>query len=506
VRRALARTFHPVYADGDAHPDLAERFREYRWPATAFLTSDARPILALRGYRSPDEFLSVLEDVEERVGRGGPYAGFDAPGPASLPREEADRPALESLRRRLLAQLDAWWDAERAGWGKKQKYPIPEPVEHHLRFGPRERALATLAAEEALIDPVWGGMYQYGEGGVWTRPHFEKIAAVNAGAISNFADAFARTRDRRWRRDAERVVAWLRGFLRAPTGAFYASQDADGPGGTPGERYFALDDPGRRRLGPPRVDRRVGLLENGLFVEALCRLHAATDDPDVLSGALAAAEAVLAVPQAPDRPVYLAGQAAMGRACLALSQETGEERWLRRAREIGAVVRARLVDPEHGGFLDRTPDPGSSGVFAEPVRSLEPNGLAARFFLALGVLEPEGAWRPEALAAIAAQGEPSNVERHGRWVGGLLLAVEEALVPWARIEVVGNEGSATDALFREARRLARERPMVLVLRRGGSTHTAGGPFALVCGEGFCSDPVTTPADLARTVTRVLAPR
>src|SRR6202030_1000504 len=37
------------------------------------------------------------------------------------------------------------------------------------------RARQTLDAAIALIDPVWGGVFQYSEAGSWAHPHFEKI-------------------------------------------------------------------------------------------------------------------------------------------------------------------------------------------------------------------------------------------------------------------------------------------------------------------------------------------
>ena len=56
VLAVLAQRYVVIRVEADARPDIAERYAEYGWPATALLTPDAEPILALRGYRAPVVF------------------------------------------------------------------------------------------------------------------------------------------------------------------------------------------------------------------------------------------------------------------------------------------------------------------------------------------------------------------------------------------------------------------------------------------------------------------
>ena len=71
------------------------------------------------------------------------------------------------------------YDAEHGGWGFAKKFLDWDSVEWSLRRareGDRDaesRALETLDRQTRLIDPVWGGVYQYSDGGVWENPHFE---------------------------------------------------------------------------------------------------------------------------------------------------------------------------------------------------------------------------------------------------------------------------------------------------------------------------------------------
>lgn len=50
----------------------------------------------------------------------------------------------------------------------------------------------TLRLQRKLIDPVWGGVYQYSVGGDWNEPHFEKIMQMQAENIRIYAQAYAR--------------------------------------------------------------------------------------------------------------------------------------------------------------------------------------------------------------------------------------------------------------------------------------------------------------------------
>jgi uncharacterized protein YyaL (SSP411 family) len=522
VEARLARGFLPILVDGDARPDLEERFRLHRWPATVFLTPEAEPVLALRGHVEPGRMLRVLDDVEARVRAGGPYEGGAGGVDEGSRRGASATRSLAALRRDLVRRLDATWDPVAAGWGTPQKYPVAEAVEHGLLLGRLgrgaegdawRRSLRTLDAQRALIDPVWGGMFQYSTHGDWRHPHYERITYVNAGAMGAYADAHAITGDARWLADARAIHRWVTEFLRLPSGAFASSQDADPPGGVDAATYHAMSDAQRRRIGTPRVDPAVYARENGLTIQALCRLHAATDDPRVLAQAVRAARAVLATHRDPkgglrhavgdDERLYLADQAEFGRACLALARETGDARWIREARRIARAMDERLADPR-GGYADATPDPVAGGAFARPLRSLEPGAGAARFLLALARATGEERHRERALGAIRAVARPAELDRNGRFVAALLVAVEEAVLAGARIDVRGaSDDPSARALFEEGRRLARRRPGIEVVWTRTGAEVARRAHATVCSDDACSRALHEPERIAPAVRALL---
>jgi uncharacterized protein YyaL (SSP411 family) len=160
--------------------------------------------------------------------------------------------------------------------------------------GAAKMARETLAASRRLIDPAWGGLYQYSDSGDWDHPHFEKLAQFQAEGMRVFAQAYALWRDPADLEAARAIRRYARSFLRSPDGAFYVSQDADLVAGEHAGEYFALDDAGRRARGVPRVDTHLYARESGWMTQGLVALYAASGDAAALDEALAAARWIVA--------------------------------------------------------------------------------------------------------------------------------------------------------------------------------------------------------------------
>ena len=522
--------FVAVRADADAEPAVAERYAAWGWPATAVLTPDARPVLERRGFQEPRHMVDLLRGLVEDKQAGRPLARAptrdEQPAPGSGSRREPDNSLgtpLDEVRLRAERSLDAYYDTEKGGWGRGiQKYPLSAPVEHaFLRARLRgeaewgRRALDTLRAESQLIDPVWGGMYQYSANGDWTEPHFEKIAAVQAGALENFVEAYRATGDAEWLRLAREVERYLTQFLAAPDGGFFASQDADlgchgEPGAVDGARYFALDDAGRRTLGMPRIDPAVFADYNGLIAAALCRLHEATGDPRPLEEARRAMERVLVGhadaagglrhAAADAGPVlHLADQVEVGRALLLLAdaEPPGDAgaAWRRRAGESARVLLERFEDRAGGGFFAHTEDPAATGVFAERRKPFEGNARAARFLLGLWRRTGEERWKEAALRALRAFAAPEVLGAQDRFTGDYLIALEEAAMPRVEFTVVGTPGPEASALWSAALRVYEPLKVMEWAPPGGKYGDPGAPAVFVCDDRACSPPIRDAAGL-----------
>lgn len=388
VQQRLREQWLIARVDHDADPLLANRYRNYGWPALIFFNAEGQEVAKRAGFLGAEDLSALLDAIVADPTPEQPVDGESAPAPLI-----ADLP--DDTRARLLANHRTAYDRRQGSLKLAQKYIDRDSLEYALRrsaAGDREearRARQTLDAARALIDPVWGGMYQYSTHGDWAHPHYEKIMRTQAGALRVYAMAHAQWRDARDLRSARAIRDYLLGFLRDPaTGAFHGTQDADAVPGEKATAYFALGDAARRRIGMPRIDPNLYAQENGLAIEALIALYRADGDADTLCAANTAAQWALAQratgdgrfrhSAADDGGRFLGDTLSMARAALALHGVTHDPQWLTVAGRAGTAM-AKHFAADGGGYLTALPD----GTPLPPPRVTEENIALARFYAAL---------------------------------------------------------------------------------------------------------------------------
>ena len=430
VARLLGEKYIAVRVDQDARPDISARYEDWGWPATIIFAPDGRELVKRSGYIPPDGMLSLLRAVVDDP----------TPGPSVRPEPKLAAPAAGALSPALRAKLEAayleTYDAEHGSWGFVQKFLEPASVELALirakagdeRAG--EMARQTLAAQRNLIDPVWGGVYQYSTGGDWKEPHFEKLALFQASNLRVYALAYGQWRDAGHLKAARDIRRYVDAFLKSPEGAFYVSQDADAVPGEHGGEYFALDDAARRAPGVPRVDTHLYARENGRMIDALVALWTATKEPDVLEEALTAARWVVA-----NRSVegggfrhgavdaggpYLVDTASMGTAFVSLWEATSDREWLDRASAAADFIAKHFALPKGAGvgYSSLATTSKVTNVPRRPNR--DENLLVVRFASALARATGKSAHREMASEAMRFLASPPVATE--RPVGPILLA------------------------------------------------------------------------------------
>ena len=444
VGRLLRERFVAIRVDIDERPDIGERYADYGWPATIVLTPDAIEVGKYQGYLEPAELRDILAKVET--------LSLAEAAPPSVP---ATVEGLPWVAARTAIDLDDFYDHDQGGWGRRQKLPIGDNLLFELRRAARgdaearRRALFTLRQQRHLLDPVWGGVYQYSVYGVWTKPHFEKLMTTQAGAIEAAAAAYRLTGEADLLADAQASARYITEFLRDDSGAFLVSQDADVGAHdrdarfVDGHDYYALGDAERRALGFPRVDPSVYGFHNGLAITALLALHGAGGGDAWLEAAKGAAVVVRDRLVQPDARVvrttahgkrvrYLADHVALGLAFVRLAEATGDPEWRTLASRMAGILLVDFSDPETSAFLATTLDPSATGVFAQRERPFELNVLAARYLGELAALTADRLPRDVGRRALAAVATPTAITDQGRMLGGFLLAADTlGLFPWA---------------------------------------------------------------------------
>ena len=520
VIRLLNSKYICVRVDQDARPDLSNRYEDYGWPATVIFNSDGGEIVKRRGYVPPEQMISTLKAVIKDP----------SPGPSVQPSTEiqfaADAVLSPSLREEIQKRFFTAYDFDKGGWSGSHKFLNWDSVELCLTLsqsGDRraeKMARQTLDAQRKLIDPVWGGVYQYSTDGDWDHPHFEKIMPMQAENLRIYSAACALYQKPVYLETAWKIHDYLRAFLASPEGVFYTSQDADLVRGEHAENFFKLNDSERRKKGIPRVDQHVYSRENGLAINGILSLYDATGAGKLLEEATTAAEWILAHralgnggfkhDAADASGPYLGDTLYMGRAFLHLYASTGNRVWLDRAKSSARFIDQHFrnhSDTNAAGFatadlLAKTQPP--------PQPQFDENGVVARFANLLFHYTEREEYQSMAQHAMRYLATPEIARGRFAAVGAILLADRELASDPLHIAVVGGkEDAQAKRLFEAALKfpLGYKQADWFDPREKASAATAI-PFpkldhaaAYVCGKQSCSAPVTDPTRLLAVMQR-----
>ena len=444
----------PVRVDQDSRPDLSNRYEDYGWPATVVFSPTAGEIVKRQGYIEPRQMIAMLKAI----------IADPTPGPSVRPEPEMKFPDSALMSADLRAELErryfGQYDSKHGSWGLDQKYLDWTSTEYAMaraRAGDTksgEMARQSLNAQFNLIDPVWGGVYQYSVGGDWNQPHFEKIMNFQAGNLRIYSLAYEEWRDPRYLKAAQDVQRFLKTFLTSPEGAFYTSMDADLIEGKHSAAYFKLDDAGRRKLGVPRIDQHVYSRENGWAIDALAVLYAASGDRQYLGEAEQAAQWIIE-----NRAIegggfrhdtkdiagpYLADTLTMARAFLTLYEVTGDRVWLGRAESAAQFMRANFADSAAGFVTSKATDRSYT-----PRPERDENILLARFANLLSHYTGNSEYHAMAERAMRYLAAP-EIAKYLPTAGTLLADREIASDP-IHMTIVGHKDDpAAQALFQAA--------------------------------------------------------
>ncbi len=355
IQKTILDKFIPVRVDQDADPELSYRYEDWGWPATIMLDKDGNEIFKRRGYIPPELFAKLLVAVIE--------------DPSALPSIDrtagADPNAVGlSVERRasIEAALLQGYDKQHGGFGDSQHFIQADTMEWALERSRtlkrntdtdiwKDVATRTLAGAQKIIDPTWGGMFQYSDKMDWSGPHFEKLLNIQRDAMRSYVLAYEIDHDPADLKAAQDIGRWLMDFMRAPNGAFYTSQDADVAAGEHGDVFYAKNDAERRGGAQPPIDTNSYARENGWAIASLATLYDVTGDKKLLEAAQRSFDWVLANRRAPnggfghsraaDDDTHLGDTLAMAEAAMALYRSTAERRYLADAIRVRDRDRAR---------------------------------------------------------------------------------------------------------------------------------------------------------------------
>ncbi|HEV8333114.1 MAG TPA: DUF255 domain-containing protein [Steroidobacteraceae bacterium] len=504
-----------VRVDQDSRPDISRRYEDYGWPATVVFNAEGREIVKRRGYLAPPVMISMLQEIivdpsPVDYGDDEPVAKF------------ADNALLSpKVRQSLERAFYDTHDPKLGGLKQFQKFIDHDTVEYGLLRAAQGDSQAetitrrTLTAALKLVDPAWGGVYQYSTDSDWDHPHYEKIMAMQAEPLRLYALAYGQFGDARYLQAVRDIHRYATTFLRSPEGAFYTSQDADLVKGEHSEKYFALDDAARRKLGVPVVDKHRYARENGWMIHALATAYTATGDHTYLDDAQRAARWIIANRSLSgggfrhdERDVagpYLEDTLAMSEAFLALYTVTGAREWLAHA-ESGAAFIEQHFRGSQPGYVTSAPRAGSR---LQPKSNIDENIPLARFANLLHRYTGNARYRTMSDYALRML-VTEQIANSQLTAPGILLAAFESANDPLHITIVGGKGDAeAETLFESAIRYAAVyRRIEWWDRREGNMPNPDVRYpqlpraaAFICTDSTCSLPIFDAAKVTTEIQR-----
>jgi len=466
VQKILKENYVAMKVDQNNRPDLARRYQDWGWPATIFFNADGTELVKRAGYIAPNNMVSLLQAIidDPTPERGAPIRNTTSFASSAL--------LSDTIKETLQRRHDDAYDPEYGSLKLNQKFLDRDSVEYALLLArggdadSADRARHTLDASMALIDPVWGGVYQYSTGANWDSPHFEKIMPSQAGYLRIYAMAYRQFGDKKYLKTAKSIAEYLENFLMSPSGVFYTSQDADLIQGVHSGEYFELDDKARRAQGIPKVDTNQYAQENAWASEAMVELYQATGKKKYLH---IAQQSMLWVEK--NRAIagggyrhdsqdksgpYLGDNVAVAAAYLALYQATGEREMLSHARKAAEYIdRTFRFTVEQNGIEKGA---GYAVSYApktaviKPQPQIDENIAVARLAIRLQHLTADKQYREMAERAMRYLATEEIATARLTEAGVLLVAHELANDPVHITIVGGKQDSQSQGLYKQALR------------------------------------------------------
>jgi uncharacterized protein len=308
----------------------------------------------------------------------------------------------------------------------------------------------------------------------------------------------------------------------AADGTFYTSQKdmpTNLPKGWTAQRYFNLDtDAKRRKFGVSAIDHAVYTDLNAKLIIAYTKLYEATGEATYLQIADKAAKTLVrermqnngwmlhstkSAAQSADERIhlkssnnrpYLRSQVSFGVALLALHKVSGEQSWLASAQRLAQALQQKFEDPLSGGFYAAAAEANEEKSARR--KPLQDNGTAARFLFQLGKYTKNQDLISSAENAIRSVSLDSMLQREGRIIGELAVALETLTSDYVEFTVVGDRNlPQAKQLFNTGRAYYEPRKL-LHFEQPGRYPDMGRPVMFICSFDACSVPIFEAKDVA----------
>jgi uncharacterized protein len=414
--------------------------------------------------------------------------------------EQVNPVLSHECRRRLRYMHMRSFDWQQGGLLSTVKFIDRDSVEYSLVIAAdhemSEARMARLTLDNAmsLLDPAWGGVYQYSTQGRWDVPHYRKTIAAQAGHLRIYSLAYSQLKFEHYLNVTNSILSYVNKFMTSEVGAFYAGQ-SDNIAGIDPKRFFSLSESKRHMIGIPDIDKRILTKENGWMIEALATHYEYCGSQQSLDMAVKSAAwinehcrrasgAYLANIMT-STPIHLSDTLAMARAMLQLYRATLDKKYLNYACESAEFIHRNFKNKLCGYNTRLTSKNDTS-----PPRQIDENISLTRFTNLLYHYTGEQLFKKITNQGLRYLCIP-EVATARMEEAGILLIDREVLSTPLTININGNKN---DSMVNEFINIAHRHEGWYKLIKLNSSKTISVSVEI---EGFKSKAVTTPDDLRR---------
>lgn len=507
--------FIPIRVDTDKRPDINRRYNMGGWPTTVFLTPGGR-VIGGGTYFSPEQMRQLLRDVKSfwEKAQEGSVPQLETLSPESTPTG----PISQSIIDEILVEVVNNFDPIYGGFGSQSKFPSTDALElaltkYHYSSNREYLRIVTVTLQNAgksgTYDVGEGGFFRYSTTRDWSIPHYEKMSDDNAKWLQLYLHAYQVTSEDFYANIAKGIMGYVNSTLSDQTnGCFYGSQDAD-------EEYYGHTKAERASLKVPYVDRIIYSNWNARMIHAYLEASFILGDMSTREFALRSLKRLIEQNYKagegmyhfndgePYLPNQLIDQAETAKTLCYAYECTGEEQFLKLARELVTVAVERLYDREHGAFCDTIVSPNAPGFLSKPAKPMEENSSMTRALMKLCTLTGEESYRK--LVEGTLERFVELYPQFGFMGAEYALAIDAYLKDPTIVRIVGDIAAPeTKGLLAEAHRTYEPRRIVQILDpklNANLIATLGflspkQPTAYVCLGKVCTAPITEPRQIS----------
>ncbi|MEM9725487.1 MAG: DUF255 domain-containing protein [Pseudomonadota bacterium] len=257
VAAALNRDFIPIKVDREELPGVDETYMlatmlmtgRGGWPNSVWMTPAGEPFYAAM-YLPKAEFERALIALAEtwatqRDAVDATAAQLSQTMRAYAAHRDAAAEITPEIHVAAQAAVAEKYNEAHGGFGVTHQFPLEVYLQFLLdrwsRNGDEDARRMALNSLDAILagavhDHAGGGFHRYAVDPGWSVPHFEKMLYNQGEMVRTLTAAWEISGAARYRRGAERAIAYALRDMRAEGGGFYAAEDADSIDPATGEK------------------------------------------------------------------------------------------------------------------------------------------------------------------------------------------------------------------------------------------------------------------------------